>query len=670
VFFLLAYAPLLLIFVLFGDTYLKLLLYGLYCSLLFFFRSHTDNKRRFEYGLTYLLWLAFILFTTISGFFSHNLPQTLEAQVGLYFAFLIFFFFYRLKPNVLASHLLFKFHIAVAVSLSMISLIFLMIPELGAALPNKNLLFSNFGHSHLSAFLLLIFPYSWWLFLKSQKDKYLLFIPVLFTFLIVFSKGRIALLLAMIELMIVAVSFHLNNDAQKQILHKFAIGFGLSILAFAIVGMGIYSNFSWIPFQVKCPERKYLQYFCKPVHVEPRPLYWKQAVGGLKENILFGFGLGTFGNISQKYAQLPGFTAGNAHNVVLQYFAETGLIAGFSFVALFSWLFVCAARVSIDKLRSGVRDHFFILVGLVAVCINGFLDYDWQISGTFISLVIFLAILMRDGNEQVDAAHVITPKLRKLQSTSFLVLTGAIVLTTILYLSTELTLFMGKTNLVMKIFPFFASQKLILIEESCKENVNSDLLISLYKDDHRYYERLSSVCSHPFSLGEKGKWFDLDPWYNFFNRSTERGDSAEEIAMAQDEVNFQTKLILEARKNVKIYENYELDHWVALKHMKLADHYFSERDLDLVTNSILQAAKLDPWVFNDHSPQWLKTEITWREACLLSESVLELDIIPFGDSRQGYADLAKQCVSGCSNDETCLHSVQKIKNKAKDFVTN
>lgn len=139
--------------------------------------------------------------------------------------------------------------------------------------------------------------------------------------------------------------------------------------------------------------------------LDTRLEYWKSGLEMLKENWLFGMGLGNFSELP-KYNEIatPGF--GLMHNIYLQMFNEVGIF-GFAALLAFFWLiwraFTLAERAYAAR---GLRDEALVAVALkvsfVSVLVLGFtMDFLhfavkdwWLVAGLGVAL---RRMVMRPG---------------------------------------------------------------------------------------------------------------------------------------------------------------------------------------------------------------------------------------------------------------------------------
>jgi len=144
--------------------------------------------------------------------------------------------------------------------------------------------------------------------------------------------------------------------------------------------------------------------------------WWRQALGAFWQRPFGGWGAGSFPviNLLFRHDQL---TAANAHSVPLQWLAETGLI-GFA-LAVSGWLLLL--KTTLTAVRHHVGEHRWaaaaLLAGLIAYSLHCFYDWDWDIPGVTLPVLVALGVLigaLAAPPQQGFRPHAILTPTRKL----------------------------------------------------------------------------------------------------------------------------------------------------------------------------------------------------------------------------------------------------------------
>ncbi len=114
---------------------------------------------------------------------------------------------------------------------------------------------------------------------------------------------------------------------------------------------------------------------------------WLTAIKGIKDNLLFGLGIGGYILIFSKY---DGYPANHAHNVLLDPMLSFGLVGMFIFLIFF--IPVCKEIYALYKKKIDMKMLGLILCFVIAVLVHGIFNYSimWSQTG-IIFLLIFNA---------------------------------------------------------------------------------------------------------------------------------------------------------------------------------------------------------------------------------------------------------------------------------------
>lgn len=382
-------AVIILLLLLIGEThlfyYLVLVIGGLLLIFQFVHRSRSSS--------VYWLWLLFFLTAGMSVIFTHSLPLSFSFSLYYILGFGLFHFFFQ--QQLFSAKEIILVNLIVGCVLVVLSAFFFFVPAWALLLPGMNLLHASYGHNHLAALLLLLMPPSWWIAERELGKKVYpaLIIPLIFTFALFFSFGRVALLLGFLELL--WLWFHFRSRASRNKLMLFLV----SPLLVIFVGVGIVKGVLTFWPGASCPLATYKVQLCKPITHEERLYYWSQGIRAIKEFPLTGYGPGTFTLVNARYKQALYQNTAFAHNSFLQMGAEIGIVGGITFIVLMGGMLV----VAIKRVHAYVQEHsslehqwpLYILVGIAAIYLNALIDFDWAFSGVFGITMAWLALLLK-----------------------------------------------------------------------------------------------------------------------------------------------------------------------------------------------------------------------------------------------------------------------------------
>jgi len=124
-----------------------------------------------------------------------------------------------------------------------------------------------------------------------------------------------------------------------------------------------------------------------------RWVWWKEAAGAWSDKPLHGWGAGSFTVTHKMYRDVElGVT--QPHNMPLQFLAETGIVGALLVSGAIGFLLFCA----LDRLRAMPRGRerdlgAALIAGAVAWLVHGLVDWDWDIPGVTVPVLIFLGVL-------------------------------------------------------------------------------------------------------------------------------------------------------------------------------------------------------------------------------------------------------------------------------------
>jgi hypothetical protein len=127
-----------------------------------------------------------------------------------------------------------------------------------------------------------------------------------------------------------------------------------------------------------------------------RWVWWKEAVGAYGARPFGGWGAGSFPVLDLLYRTTNAHVQ-DAHNVPLQWLAETGVVGGLLAVGAYGLLM--AAGVGAIRRRRGAERAIAaaLLAGGAAYAVHALYDWDWDMPGVTLPVLVFLGVLAGAG---------------------------------------------------------------------------------------------------------------------------------------------------------------------------------------------------------------------------------------------------------------------------------
>lgn len=127
---------------------------------------------------------------------------------------------------------------------------------------------------------------------------------------------------------------------------------------------------------------------------------WQGALAMIKDNWLFGVGLGQFADHFVQY-RVTNYYTRYPHNLLLEVFAEMGVVAtvaliGFCAAALAASVRSLLFRRPVDSLQA------LLISAAVLLLVHALMDIDWHASGNPILLFTLLAISQRERGKEIE----------------------------------------------------------------------------------------------------------------------------------------------------------------------------------------------------------------------------------------------------------------------------
>lgn len=123
-----------------------------------------------------------------------------------------------------------------------------------------------------------------------------------------------------------------------------------------------------------------------------RVVWWKEAVGAFSDRPLVGWGAGSFPVLHLLYRQ-NSLTVQQPHSVPLQWLAETGLVG--ALLAIGGYGLLTAAGVGSVRGKAGSERLIAaaLLAGVVIYGVHALYDWDWDIPGVTLPVLVFIGVL-------------------------------------------------------------------------------------------------------------------------------------------------------------------------------------------------------------------------------------------------------------------------------------
>jgi len=345
------------------------------------------KRKPLEFTLLHTVFIVFLFFATLATFFSPVFGRSLSTLI-LYFAYFIYF----LSAQVLAGEKrkLFRELLIISILFPSLILCFLSLYFLVFSQPppfgSMNLLFANFGHSHVIDFLLFSFPVSLALFLRENNTKKKIFFGILnliflFSFISSFSRGGILMAI------FITLVFLLVNKRRL-----FSLIFLTPLIYFLVLSTSGYYYFG--EERIKSFRNFVLARTFRKPSVASRLDYWYQATIAFAQRPIFGWGLDNFRYVSKIYQKDYSSWSWYTHNHFLQMFSDTGILGGISFL-IFIYLLLFSLVKRLKNSLPGSTNCTFdkslnlaLVTGLLASTIHSLFDYDWCFNSVFLFFLV------------------------------------------------------------------------------------------------------------------------------------------------------------------------------------------------------------------------------------------------------------------------------------------
>jgi O-antigen ligase len=613
--FFLVFDVLLMFLFLFSETFLGLYVVMGFSILFITHFSWLDFSFVRHFKKLLILWFLLLLGLIFSGLFTHAIPLTINSFIFYFFSFISFTFFSLVKEEKVESNFLLWNLLLVMFVVNLMGLLLFFVPSLSELIPGMNLVFSSYGHNHLGALLILFIPLVWFYMVSfwrgKDRQKFILFSSLLVLFLVnlLISFGRVVILIGFFEITLLGFLSFKDLISQKKIfkvIYFFFVSLFILVI-FAKVALALLTtlqpNFSCQLSFAKIYKNK----LCKDFSQEARPGYWQTATLAIKDNWWLGYGPGTYSLISSKYKLKPDLGTSYAHNAYLKVFAESGVLVflSFTFLMFFGWWKSTQVAVSSISLKKGFKfkGHLSItqalFISISAIYLDVLFDFDWSFLGVFLITWIFIVTIFRFPKSVKQKRKRVKKKdyFSVLVKVVFLIVSFILLGVGLLGLGSEVLIHFGKSNQVVKHFPYLQIHMKLFILDKSIEQENYKKLGKVYQNYPQFYSRGDQVN---IFMENKDKILEIDPWYFYSpNRLTKL--YGKEPVLAEQELVKLNEFYQEA-KNDGSGGYFQANQSLANLSSKVGDDYLTKRDFDKAATFYHMALGFDEWVWNETMP--------------------------------------------------------------------
>jgi len=320
-------------------------------------------------------WLWFLLFLLINFHFSVDKPSSWQTVLTYFSAWLTFIIGHNLQLDKKLKKISLGFFLFICLLLAFPYLYFRFKPVEGV-FSALTMILPISGHIHFSSLLLLAVIASF------LTERLLLTIWFLLCLLLTDSVSSFSALLIITTLLSLN-PFKFKFLEQKRFKNQLKIA-----AVFAFLVLAIFLTFSH--FQPKFITQIDPVWNRKTIFGS-RHWYWTQAIKGFLDKPVFGYGLGTFGLVSQKFQNQPPQYSLYAHNFYLQWIAETGLLGALVLIII-SWQII-------KNLNLKTRANQTVFLILLASTTESAFDYGWQFPSILLLIAFFSGIILKKANK-------------------------------------------------------------------------------------------------------------------------------------------------------------------------------------------------------------------------------------------------------------------------------
>lgn len=502
-----------------------------------------------------------------------------------------------------------------------------------SSLSSLTYIFPSFGHHHLAALIVLIWPFIWSKLTTVKINWFWKVAGTIFVLSLITSFSRSALIAVSLQLLIwywleakklTVFWFRLWQSVLVILLGGF---FVLGLFKFVTNWLGN-SQFATTTSVVKVCYASWAPAALCSSTAEPRFIYWHQAMIIWQHFPWLGSGPGTYGLVKQRWISQPINQSNFAHQVVLQNLAEMGLVGlACWFLLIGNWLirFWQQSRLKNDTLAWRL--------GILGGLIIGLFDFDWQMMGFWLPFISLIVVWLPEINLKQPRIKIgwlnLAAKLFLIASLGFMALASILG-----GLSLQPSNQPDWLKKWWHIWPMQAEwyQKISLTDSNLE--FFSQYLANVVPN---HPELVALIGLRQLNLSQKSYWreiqWQLDPWKywesNPISLAVENNDwvQAEKIASRFEEWLIKNQPGWPTSQNENFITNF----------IKLANHEFLVGNYSKGVRFIQLAQKLEIWTL--HLKKLDFSEINRRLPALADVSLAELAKLnqsKFGESQPDY----------------------------------
>lgn len=585
---------------LFAESYLGIYVIGGMTLLFLAYSNKIDLSRFFKYKVEFFLGSLFFACLVVASFFTHAPALSLNSLIFFGFSLIFFSFFMLLDKKYLQTELIFPNILVVVFSLALLSLFFSIFPKISEVLPEMNLIHATYGHNHFGTVAIMTLPVVWYFIFyyrryRKKQLPYLILMALLMVNLAL-SFGRVAMAIGFVQFAFFAVKY-LFFKKISTLGSKITIII-LSLMAvFAFVFVNYYSFAKLMGLNATCLWPDWKNQICKDIQSDQRTQYFKTAMKATKENLLFGYGPGSYALINEKYKSRPDISTSFAHNFILQLSAESGLVVASAFVLFIGFLLLKSLKiVFVGRKNDEQGINSYLLLGVISLIGVSLLDFDLSYLSLHSLMLLFFAYIFNSIQTKSE--------INKKNSWLKLVFNFAcsiFILLSILSIVVQYFLITGQQNKAARLFPYFQSDMKIFLDNT------KDLDSTSRQNLARIYDNYLYTYLHGDEIGgfikNKEKITEISPW-TIYSPSLLRklAESNQELAV-QEVINLFDKY--KKLDEVGYRSTPNVDYEIATFAMSLADKYLSEGKTDEAAKFYKMAHVFYQWIFVESFPRFL-----------------------------------------------------------------
>ncbi len=438
------------------------------------------------------LWCGIILYTLVLSLCSDSVAYSIYAVNRYIIGFFVFYFFQAIaNKKVLVTCYYGVLFLSAAAAVS--SLIVNLFPELGASLPDMNLLLPKYGHNYLAHLIIFLIPMATGNVIHRKKwQDYVILSGVIIVLIATFARGA--------WILIAGYSIYTILSRRTLLLRKQKLLFigATTLLCMLFVGLFHFTG----PQLTATGNTKQLvqQFLTKETPIQNRLEYWKQSVIAIRERPIAGSGPGTFFLQSQRLQKRPETYSLFAHSFPLQTMVESGLIGALGLFILLFLLF----RHSLRNLQSlDTKTKYYAVPLVEGVVLTGLYSiYEFNLDFIIIWILFWAILSVSIGirAKQTDGTRR-TP-----------LLVHAALLWLLLFYGLSLTglvlQFLSKNTATVAVIPFHTPVAADYIQKQQQRGVllsnhQIQMLSFFHKNDHQIIDAILKTNEATLSAADK-----------------------------------------------------------------------------------------------------------------------------------------------------------------------